>query len=240
MKNMIIVITMGGLGSRFVEAGYTVPKYQIEAKGKTLFYYSMVSLNGFKDKVKKYVFVVKKEDNAKEFIEKQCENLNLDNIAIVEIDKVTDGQATTVMLAKEHWGHDDEILIYNIDTYVEENKMNSSQIEGDGFIPCFKASGEHWSFVRLDENGNSVELAEKRRISDNCTLGAYYFKTTKLYEDLYNEFYIENTQDIKERYIAPLYNLLIQKSGIVKICDINSEYVHVLGTPKELDEFINS
>ena len=39
-----IVITMGGLGSRFREAGYTVPKYMIEAKGKTLFEWSLISL----------------------------------------------------------------------------------------------------------------------------------------------------------------------------------------------------
>ena len=36
-RDIDIVITMGGLGSRFRKAGYTVPKYMIEAKGKTLF-----------------------------------------------------------------------------------------------------------------------------------------------------------------------------------------------------------
>ena len=47
MKNKIdVVITMGGLGSRFRKAGYTVPKYMIEAKGKTLFEWSMISLDG--------------------------------------------------------------------------------------------------------------------------------------------------------------------------------------------------
>lgn len=34
---MNVVITMGGLGSRFQKVGYTVPKYQIIVKGKTLF-----------------------------------------------------------------------------------------------------------------------------------------------------------------------------------------------------------
>ena len=34
---MTIVITMAGLGSRFRKAGYTVPKYQIEVNGHTLF-----------------------------------------------------------------------------------------------------------------------------------------------------------------------------------------------------------
>ena len=44
---MTIVITMAGLGSRFRKAGYNVPKYMIEAHGKTLFEWSMESLKGF-------------------------------------------------------------------------------------------------------------------------------------------------------------------------------------------------
>lgn len=41
---MTIIITMAGLGSRFKKAGYNCPKYMIEAKGKTLFDWSMDSL----------------------------------------------------------------------------------------------------------------------------------------------------------------------------------------------------
>ena len=51
MNNKIdIVITMGGLGSRFRKMGYTVPKYMIEAKEKTLFEWSLISLEGYKKK----------------------------------------------------------------------------------------------------------------------------------------------------------------------------------------------
>ena len=49
MKNKIdIVITMGGLGSRFRKIGYQIPKYMIEAKGKTLFEWSLMSLEGYR------------------------------------------------------------------------------------------------------------------------------------------------------------------------------------------------
>lgn len=47
---MTIIITMAGMGMRFRNAGYTVSKYMIEAKGKTLFEWSMDSLLGFKEK----------------------------------------------------------------------------------------------------------------------------------------------------------------------------------------------
>ena len=48
-KKMTIIITMAGLGSRFRKAGYNCPKYMIEAKGKTLFDWSMDSLLGYNE-----------------------------------------------------------------------------------------------------------------------------------------------------------------------------------------------
>ena len=115
---MNIIITMGGNGRRFREKGYNVPKYMIEVKNKTLFEWSMISLENFKSINPKYIFVVKKEDNAKDFIEKEIKKLDIKNASIVEIEKLTDGQATTVILAKEKWIEGDSLLIYNIDTHM--------------------------------------------------------------------------------------------------------------------------
>lgn len=233
-----VVITMAGLGSRFRKAGYNVPKYMIEVHEKTLFEWSMLSLKGFEDRVGKYIFVVRKEDNATEFITNTCKKLNTPSIDVIELDHMTDGQATTAMLAADYWDKDSELLVYNIDTYVEEYEMKSEQIDGDGFIPCFHAPGDHWSFVKLDENGNAVEVREKQRISDNCTLGAYYFKTCGLYEQMYNEYYSDESKLEKgEKYIAPLYNYMIQKGSKVKISIVDFDKIHVLGTPEELEEF---
>lgn len=239
-EKMTVIITMAGLGSRFRKVGYNVPKYMIEAKGKTLFDWSMDSLLDYNEYVDKYVFVVRKEDNATEFIKEHCKAYNIPKVEIVEIDYMTDGQATTCMLAVSRCEAKAPIMVYNIDTYVEPFEMKVSDISGDGYIPCFHAPGEHWSFVRLDELGKAVEVREKERISDNCTLGAYYFSSAELFEKLYNEYYeCESSAQGKEKYIAPLYNYMIQKGMEVKISIVDEEKVHVLGTPEELDAFLN-
>lgn len=242
MKNLDIVITMGGLGSRFRKAGYNVPKYMIEAKGKTLFEWSLISLQGYNDIAKQYIFIAMKDEknDVEGFIKRQCEKMQLPSYKIIIIDYLTDGQSTTAMLAKKYWQREDALLIYNIDTYVEAGAMNSAELKGDGFIPCFKAAGEHWSFVRLDAEGRAVEIKEKQRISDNCTLGAYYFKSCGLYEDLYAEFYAKAENLVKgEKYVAPLYNYLLEKGGDIYISDIAPQKVHVLGTPEELQVFLH-
>ena len=230
---MNIVITMAGLGLRFREAGYTVPKYQIEVRGKTLFEWSMSSLENFFGEP--FIFIVRKADNATDFIKKSCAKLSIDG-KIIELEKLTSGQAETAMFAENFWLEDEPLLIYNIDTYVEPGQLKAEVIRGEGFIPRFEAAGTHWSFVKLDGGGKAIEVREKQRISNHCSIGAYYFKSAKLYADLYKNFYVNDSGRV-EQYIAPIYNLLIKRGAAVYIQDIPSEFVHVLGTPAEVKIF---
>lgn len=232
---MNIIITMGGLGERFRKAGYAVPKYEIEARGKTLFEWSVLSLKDFWQE--NFIFLVRAEDQATRFVEDKCKMLGVEKIHIVELDHLTKGQAETAMYAHEYWDAEASMLIYNIDTYVEPGHLKMSDMTGDGAIPCFFAEGTHWSFVRLDERGRVVEVREKERISDHCSLGAYYFRSCNLYADLYRRLYVEGSPEISEQYIAPMYNVLLTDGGDVRLIEIAREAVHVLGTPAELKMF---
>lgn len=232
---MNIVITMGGLGSRFRKAGYSVPKYEIMVLNKTLFEWSMLSLNNFFDE--DFIFCVRKDDNAVDFITEKCKELGIKG-KIVELKDVTKGQAETVLFARNLWKPKDELFIYNIDTYVESDELSQECIHGDGFIPCFSSAGNHWSFVKLDVDGRALEVREKERISDNCSIGAYYFSSADLYENIYYEYYGNGARlEHGEEYIAPMYNLMIKNKYDVYIQSVPSEKVHVLGTPEEVDQF---
>lgn len=235
---MNIVITMAGLGSRFRQAGYDLPKHMIQVHGKSLFAWSMLSLEDFflEDK---FIFIVREEDDSLEFIEKECKKLDIKNHAIIEIDYMTDGQASTALLAEEEWDPKQPLLIYNIDTYIEEGSILKTEMRGDGFIPCFIGKGDHWSFVRLDENHDrAIEVREKQRISKYCTLGAYYFKSGDLYKETYRDYYNDESNiEMNEKYIAPLYNHMISRGKDIYISVVDKEKVHVLGTPEELERF---
>lgn len=240
-EDMTIIITMAGLGSRFREAGYDVPKYMIKAKGKTLFDWSLDSLQGYEGHASKYIFIVRKEDSSRDFILSHAGNRGIKEAEVIELDHPTDGQATTAMMALSHCEPEKPIMIYNIDTYVEPGELKFVEEEAEGLIPCFKAEGTHWSFVKLGEDGLAIEVKEKVRISDNCSIGAYYFSSAKIFSSLYDRHYSKKVMEGKnEKYIAPLYNYLIAEGGRVKIQVINPEKVHVLGTPEELDVFLKS
>ena len=236
---MTVVITMAGLGSRFRQAGFQKPKYMIEVRGKTLFAWSLESLHAFREE--RHIFIARQEDGAAGFIRSICSQMGINNLQIVELAAITRGQAETAMQAASYWQEDEPLLVYNIDTYVERDIMNPSVMTGDGLIPCFQAPGNHWSFVKLGNDGEkAIEVREKERISNNCSIGAYYFRSCRLYMDLYKELYEKKGYLEKgERYIAPMYNGLIEKGGAVYIQDIPSEKVHVLGTPEEVKCFMD-
>ena len=79
------------------------------------------------------------------------------------------------------------------------------------------------------------------RISEHCSVGAYYFASGALYRSLYNEYYVGGRGlEAGERYIAPMYNGLIARGGKVYADEIPAGCVHVLGTPEDVERFINS
>jgi dTDP-glucose pyrophosphorylase len=234
-----IVITMAGLGKRFRDAGYDCPKYCIEVHGKTLFAWSMISLRDFIQAGAGFVFVCRDEDDAKAFIERECEALGIRHHRIVGLDHLTDGQATSAMLAGAALADPGEdFLIYNIDTFVDPRHLRRGDIRGAGWIPCFPGEGEGWSFARTDVDGRVVELREKKRISPHATLGLYWFSSFDRYRTAYEEYYRDaQRMERGEKYVAPLYNHLIDNGEPVYIQEVPVEAVIPLGTPAEVDRF---
>jgi dTDP-glucose pyrophosphorylase len=236
-----IIITMGGNGSRFRQAGYNMPKYMIEAKGKTLFEWSIHSLDQYIKSGSKFIFIVKQEDEAVNFIKEKMSVLAIEDFSIIEIDHLTDGQATTALYASPYIDVSQPIGIYNIDTFVEPQDMAVYQGAGDGWIPCFDGAGDGWSFVKLGADGAAIEVREKQRISNHCTVGFYWFSSFKLYKTAYDAYYGGgNNLEKGEKYIAPLYNWLIGVGKKIYIMELARASIIPLGTPAELDEFLKS
>jgi dTDP-glucose pyrophosphorylase len=238
-----IVITMAGRGSRFYDAGYTVPKYEIMAHGRSLFDWSMLSLQRFLAQPARVIFVCLAENRSGDYVRARSAALGLSDVHVVELDAVTDGQATSAWLSRDLWIPDAPLLLYNIDTYVEPRALSPDDIRpgSDGWVPCFTVPGEHWSFVRLGADGWATDLAEKQRISDHASIGLYWFARAADYADAYERFFADPANLVRgERYVAPLYRQLLRDGGRVSIADLDPAAVHVLGTPAELGAFLES
>lgn len=234
---MKILITMGGAGSRFRKIGINKPKHEIIAGGKTLFEWSLISLKDFFDE--EFVFIARKDNYDVNFIINMMEKLGITKFQIVEVDYLTEGQASTTMIADSVLNDNDEILIYNIDTYITEGVIKKEDIKDymDGLIPSFDAQGDKWSFVKFDENMKVEKITEKVRISNYGTVGLYYFKSWQKFKEIYLKYKMEIIKEYKETYIAPMYQYMIEENQGVYASIIKENDLFVLGTPEDIEEF---
>ncbi len=234
-----VVITMAGRGQRFRNAGYDVPKFTIEVHGRTLFAWSLASLSSWSAAGARFVFVVRREDDVTTFVTEQCRTLGITSFDVVELDGTTDGQATTAMAAGPLITDTGAaLLIYNIDTHVRPGALDARRVRGDGWLPCFPGLGPAWSFARADSHDRVVDVREKQRISDDATVGLYWFRSFGRYRAIYDRSLRDVDGSLAaERYVAPLYNLLVAEGGEVFLDRLPAEDVVALGTPAEVAAF---
>lgn len=228
---------MAGRGSRFTKAGYTQPKHEIMAGAQSLFVWSMRSLQPFFNE--HFIFIVRKGSYSEDQLIHEIHLLGISSFSIQEIEEVTNGQADSVMRAVGV-SDDEEVVIYNIDTTIKPQFLTKEKvIQGDGAVPLFEASGTHWSFAKLDEtNKEIIEMAEKRPISIWGSIGLYYFRQWKDFTDAFTQMSDQLLEEYGEIYIAPLYNYLIQQGKTILPVLIPKDSFAALGTPIELQEFI--
>ena len=238
-----VVVTMAGGGTRFRDAGYALPKYEIAAHGHSLFWWSLNSLRHFIESSGRVIFVCLAENESVPFVRQQCTELGVERYRTIELDKISAGQASSAYLSQTEWLADQPLVIFNIDTMVDPVWLQPESIPAgsDGWIPCCRASGDHWSFVRTDENACwAVEVAEKRRISHHASIGFYWFSRPELFIDAYHLALSDSASSpLRERYVAPLYQTMIEAGRRISILEIPTQAVNVLGTPAELATFIN-
>lgn len=236
---MKIIIPMAGLGSRFKKNGLKTPKYALKIKGQTLFALSMLSLSDFFDQ--EFIFIYNTQNCNPDFIRTECETLGINKYQTVSINATTEGQASTVMMAENFIQSNDEVVIYNIDTYVEEGNILKSDLidQPDGFLHSFICEGDKWSFVKTESDTSLkvIEVSEKIRISNLGTIGLYYFKSWNDFSNIYKSHKQEIMRAYNETYIAPMYKFLIQDDKKVYTKLIDQSNIHVLGTPDDIHSF---
>ena len=232
-----ILIPMAGAGSRFEQAGYTFPKPLIDVKGKPMIQVVVENLNIDAN----YIYVVQKSHREKYNLDTLL-NLITPGCKIVEVDGITEGAACTALLAKEYINNDAPLFFANSDQYAEwdsnEFMYKMQETEADGGIVTFKAIHPKWSFAKINEQGYVAEVAEKNPISDNATVGFYYWKHGFEFVKYAEQMIASNTRVNNEFYVCPVFNEAIANRKKIKAFNINKLFG--LGTPEDLRYFIEN
>lgn len=228
---------MAGKSSRFFNAGYKLPKYMLPLKSNSNVFREAIKSfeNYFKTDV--FFFITREEPGVFDFVKKECDFLGINNFKIVSIDFNTRGQADTIKIGldKITKDEDEEIYIFNIDSVrLDFKKPKTYFLEKTfGYLEVFKGEGDHWSFIEPKCESIVKKTTEKIRISNLCSNGLYYFKSISLFLETFKEF--EKINNYKELFVAPMYNILIQKEKLVKYLLVNEKDTLFSGTPFEYE-----
>lgn len=232
-----VLIPMAGAGSRFAQAGYTFPKPLIEVNGKPMIEVVVKNLNIEAN----YIFLVQKEHYEKYNL-KYLLNLIAPNCKIVQVDGITQGAACTTLLAKEYIDNDNPLVIANSDQFIEWNSNEAMYSfvadEIDGGIITFKAHHPKWSYAKVGNDGFVSEVAEKCVISDDATVGVYYWKQGSDYVKYAEQMISNNVRVNNEFYVCPVFNEAIRSGKKIKIKQI--EKMWGIGTPEDLNYFLHN
>ena len=234
-EKMNVLIPMAGAGSRFANAGYTFPKPLIEVNGKPMIQVVVENLNIEAN----YTFIVQKEHYEKYSLQYLL-NLIAPNCNIVQVDGITEGAACTTLLAKEFINNDAPLVMANSDQFVEWNSnecLYAFNADGiDGGIVTFKATHPKWSYAKIGEDGFVSEVAEKKPISDNATVGIYYWNKGSDYVKYAEQMIEKNIRVNNEFYVCPVFNEAIADGKKIRVKEI--EKMWGIGTPEDLNYFL--
>ncbi|MDA9141043.1 NTP transferase domain-containing protein [Gammaproteobacteria bacterium] len=241
---MHIVIPMSGIGKRFLDQGYKMPKPLIEIEGRPIIEHVCDLFPG----EEKFTFICNSRHLATTDIKRILLELK-PKANIVEIPNHKKGPVYAVSLANHLIDDDEEIIVNYCDfgTYWDYKDFlkHTRERDADGAIPSYKGFHPHmlgstnYAFMK-DEEQWMVEIKEKEPFTDNrmneyASNGTYYFKKGSYIKKYFKELIDKNINLKGEYYVSLVYNLLKNDGLNISIYEIQ----HMLqwGTPEDVEEF---
>jgi RpiB/LacA/LacB family sugar-phosphate isomerase len=224
----LIIIPLAGAGSRFPRDVWHVPKPLILIDDKSIIEWSMSCIDYQGCDV---IFVVRQQDINEYAIDAFLKEKF--GAKVVTVPELTRGAIETCLAAKEFIRPDQPVIIHCSDVFWRPSfDASNFTCPEDGHILTFKSNSSNYSYSQV-ENGLVIKVAEKKVISNNASVGIYWFKTGEDFLLAANKA-IENYEG-GELHIAPAMNYLILAGKKISISEVDS--MHVFGTPEEFNFF---
>ena len=171
------------------------------------------------------------------------------NSDIISIDYVTDGQASTCLLARDLLYPDDQLTIGACDNAMEysqeefEIKLNQS----NALIWTFRNNSavlqnpKAYGWVEVDETGTALKVSCKEPISDNplvdhAVIGSFSFQCAETFLQCVDSMIAKNRRINNEFYIDVALDECIGLGYVVRPFEVE-KYI-CWGTPQDLDKYL--
>lgn len=243
---MQLIIPMSGIGKRFMDRGYSVPKPLIQISGRPMLKHVIEMFPGVED----VLFIVNREHfmDPELNLEKRLKEVSpTSSIAVVEPHKLGPGWA--IREAKHLIKQDVPVVVNycdfscNWDFPSFQEKLESGI---DGLIATYSGFHPHmlrnnqYAYLKLNEHGDLIQIQEKlpftiEPMNEPASSGTYGFGTGKILLDAIEAQIAEGDSYNREFYISLTYNNMITRGMIIKQFPIQEFFQW--GTPEDFEEF---
>ena len=243
---MKIIIPMSGVGQRFIDAGYDLPKPLIDVDGVPMIYHVIDLFPNESD----FTFICNEkhlaETSMREILFKKVPNATIISVPIEK-----KGPVYAISHIFDKIANNDEVIVSYCDygtvwdykKFLEE--MRSNSYDGGiasyiGFHPHMLGS-DNYAFMK-HTNKNVINIQEKKPFTSNkmeeyASNGTYYFKNGFLLKYYFKKLMELDMNLNGEYYVSLVYKLMIEDNLQVRIFEI--EKMLQWGTPKDLEEYLS-
>tara|TARA_Y100000768_G_scaffold386187_1_gene373976 strand:- start:1289 stop:3166 length:1878 start_codon:yes stop_codon:yes gene_type:complete len=237
---MIVIIPIGGIGKRFKDNGYRKPKALINLYGKPIISYLLDNLNLTNVD---YIYI----PYNKEYVQYRFEDFLRKSYPEIVfkfyvIENNTRGAAETIDIALDNLDEKRNIPILCLDSDNWYKTDVITQWNGDNCVFSFEDfnSKPIYSYLKLNNNNEIIDIKEKDKISNNASTGAYGFASIKTLKTYTSKIIRENITQKSEFYTSVVIYEMLKDKHIFKNKKIEIKDYVCLGTPLQLKIFNNN
>lgn len=247
---MNILIPMAGAGSRFIKEGYTKHKPLIPVtdrrSGKKIPMVVAATLD-LPAALESKIIYIDRDFHKKDGVEDEIKSF-FPAAKFITVDYLTEGQASTCLLAKEHINNDEELLIAGCDNGIvfDKEKFLEAKKTADVLVFTFRGNEavlenpKAYGWVETDDSGVVKSVSVKIPISDNplkdhAIISAFWFKKGADFVKNSAEMIAQNDRVNGEFYADLVIKYCLKNGLCVKVFEVD-EYL-CWGTPQEYENY---
>jgi len=236
------LIPMAGEGKRFKDEGYTVSKPFIKINGKAMIVRALECL----PKAEKNILIFRKDIISQDMLWKML-NPIFKKVELIGIDYLTDGQASTCLLATDIIDDNDSITVGACDIGVSYDTKSINKVlkNHQNLVWTYKGNPnaqknpQMYGWVETSKNKKIVQVHCKKPFSKNLETdpivsGIFTFKKASNLFDGIQKMYDKNDKVNGEFYLDNVVNHIKQPSIIFEVNQFFS-----WGTPIELKKYLS-
>lgn len=234
IKN-VLVLPLAGMGSRFVEQGFRIPKFLLPIPSNHALILSRI-IAEFKLTEGWHVVIVLRNEHRMytDIIQEICLSACV-SYEINYVDYLTRGQAETVYLSIGKIAKSARLWIHNGDTILLNRNLDMKDL--DCIVDVFDSNSKNYSYITSDGRGRVKSIVEKQVVSNLASSGLYGFASVATYIDYYK--LTDWDQVNNEYYVSFVISTMLNMEKAVGATLHSNEEMIVLGTPEDYLEHIN-